>query len=128
MTRNRAVFGLCLLVVMAITAVASALPVFADNPDDYGPVGDPCYVQGRSYAAPYAGLTSYSWTSTGCLYSPVGARLEAYFWDGGWWEIVVTDPSFAYYSRTLYSAAIEGWHQNFFPYSPYARQGYTYAP
>lgn len=128
MRTKTTLIGLFVSAVIGAAVLAPALPAVASNPSDYGPVGNPCYVQGRSYAAPYAGLTSYSWTSTGCLYQPWGARLEAYFWDGGWWGIVVTDPSFAYYSRTLYSAAVEGWHQNYLPYSPYTRSGHTYAP
>ena len=120
--------ALSLLTLPLVIGVASVLPVLAQNPDDSGQVGrPPCYVQGRSYAAPYAGQTSYSWTSTGCPYNPWGARLETYFWDGGWWGIVVTHPNFAYYQRTLYSAAVEGWHQNFFIISPYAYQAHTYA-
>jgi hypothetical protein len=124
---SKTLLGLFLIAVITAAAVTAALPALANNPDDYGPTGNPCYLQGRSYAAPYAGLTSYSWSSTGCEYSPWGARLEAYFWDGGWWGIIVTDPTFAYYSRTLYSAAVEGWHQNNFIISPYTRTGYTYA-
>lgn len=112
--------------VLALGLLATAS---AANPDVYNPGHQPCSLSGVSYAAPSAGYVSYSQSVTGCTYSPWGARLEAYFWDGGWWQIIVHDPTNAYYSRTLYSAAVEGWHQNFFPWvSPYNRYGHTYAP
>lgn len=105
---------------MVATAVAA-------NPDTNADNSSPCNVKGESYAAPYAGLTSYSQTETGCTNSPYGAILEAYFWDGVWWRMDLTHPTKARYTRTLYSAATEGWHRNYFPYSPYQRFTYTYA-
>ena len=117
----------CLIGLIGLLALIS--PVGAANPDVDGDYNSPCYVEGKSYAAPYAGLASYSRTSTGCTKSPWGARLESYFWDGAWFGFTLTDPSYAYYSRTIYSAAVEGWHENyFFPVSPYQRFAHTYAP
>ncbi len=116
---------------IAIGLFASVLTTYASNPSIAANRNTPCPVEGHSYAAP-AGYSSYSFTHNYgggyCSQSPWGARDEAYFWDGGWWGIVVTDPEFAMYSRTLYSAAVAGFHQNAFPFSPYARSVYTYAP
>ena len=68
-------------------ALASFALASAANPDVYSPGYQPCSLTGVSYAAPSAGYVSYSQSATGCTYSPWGARLEAYFWDGGWWMV-----------------------------------------
>jgi len=100
----------------------------SDEPRFDGTQTPPCSISGVSYAAPSSGYVNYSQTVTGCTNSPWGARLEAYFWDGGWWQIILYDQTNAYYSRTLYSAAVEGWHQIYWHWSsPYIRYAYTYA-
>jgi hypothetical protein len=128
------VFGRIAAVAASIILAASVAfgftTVFASNPSIQSNTAQPCPLEGQSYAAPYSGLTSYSQTWTGCTQSPWGATVDAYFWDGGWWNIRVYHPSLAYYSRTLYSAAVEGHHENFFwPVNPYGRTTpNTYAP
>lgn len=119
-----------LLGLLVISAAAiSVTTALASNPSYYQDPANPCPAYGESYAGPSAGTVSYSRTYTGCQGgSPYDARLEAYFWDGGWWGIVVYDSTYAYYSRTLYSAAVEGWHHTQFIVSPYQRNGHTYAP
>lgn len=73
-------------------ALASFALASAANPDVYSPGYQPCSLTGVSYAAPSAGYVSYSQSATGCTYSPWGARLEAYFWDGGWWMVADHHP------------------------------------
>lgn len=109
----------------ALTLAATAL---ASNPSQWLDNGYYCPAWGESYAGPSAGTTSYSLTQNGCYGGPYDTRLEAYFWDGGWWAApIIHDNVFAYYPRTLYSAAVEGWHHTQFGFTPYQRNGHTYA-
>ena len=123
------------------TAVSGAVLALAGTPLFAGasnpattviPLGSSgCYLVGESYAAPQAGYESYGQTTNTCVPCPQGANcawVEPYFWDGGWWGTFVGDPHTARYGRTLYSAAVESWHDISYPVNPYTTQGTTNAP